>query len=184
MSRPIILAGICFSLLVSLPSLAPAQEGFALKLGVAFNSSEVEDADTDLRLSDAAGWSIGAEYALPLGVTIGLSGYTAGSPDAFDTSEGSLVFLADANYFLRLPSVPISAYGGLHVGLGTYRLDEIESARPEVDFGDRGYQFGLRFQPTSLIGLDAQYRRVSGSLTNEQGSDFERDQFLLSVALF
>jgi hypothetical protein len=116
-------------------------------------------------------------------LAVGLSAYTAGSPDAFDTSEGSLIFLADANLYLKLP-LPVTPYAGMHVGLGSYQLRELEGARPDVDFGDRGYQFGLRFQATRALGLDAQYRRVAGSLYEEQGSEFERNQFILSVALF
>jgi hypothetical protein len=170
-------------LLIAAP--ATAQDGLALKLGGVFNSSTVEERETDLRLADAAGWNVGAEYVFPGGWGVGLSGYTTGSPDAFDTSRGSLVVLADLNYFFRLPLLPLAPYAGLHVGLGTYTMQDVQDgARPRVDFGDRGYQFGVRFQPTSILGIDAQFRRVSGSLADEQEVEFETRQFVLGVTLF
>lgn len=172
------------AILLATPLSGAAQDGFALKLGAAFNSSQVEDRQSGLRLSDAAGWNIGAEYLLPGGIALGLSGYTAGSPQAFDFSEGSLVFLADANYFFFLPMLPVTPYAGLNLGLGSHRLSELDSARPKVDFGDSGYQVGVRLQATRHLGVDVQYRRVSGTVGDDQSSAFDRDQFILSVALF
>jgi opacity protein-like surface antigen len=164
---------------------AHAQDGFALKLGGVFNSSTVEDRETDLRLSDAAGWNVGAEYVFGGGWGVGLSGYTTGSPQRFDTSQGSLVVLADVNRFFRLPLLPITPYVGLHVGLGTYTLQDVQDrVRPQVDFGDRGWQLGVRVQPTALIGLDAQLRRVSGSLAGDQDASFEQRQVVLGVTIF
>src|SRR5690606_10427389 len=97
----------------------------------------------------------------------------------------SLVMLAEANYFINIPLLPITPYAGLHVGLGTYDLDDVENAvRPEVDFGDRGWQVGLRFQPTPMFGLDAQFRRVSGSLSGEQDASFDTNQVLIGVTIF
>jgi hypothetical protein len=178
------LVGLLAPVLALGASPAAAQDGFALKFGTVFNSSTVEDRESDLRLSDAAGWHLGAEYVFA-NLGVGLSGYTAGGPSDFSMSEGSLVFLGEANYFFKLPLFPVSPYAGVHVGLGTYRLDDVRDAvRPEVDFGDRGYQFGLRIQPTRTIGIDAQYRRVSGSLAGEQNRDFETNQILLGVTLF
>jgi opacity protein-like surface antigen len=172
--------------LAALATAAPAaaQSGFALKGGLVFNSSDVEDDGTSTDLSDAAGFHVGAEYMLPLGVAIGISGYTAGSPGDFDTSEGSLLVLADANYFFSLPLLPLKPYVGAHAGLGTLDLGDVEgTARPEVDFDDLGFQLGLRFQPTGKLGVDAQYRRVSGSLDNEQSTEFDTNQILVGVIL-
>jgi len=172
-------------LVLVIGSPAVAQDGFGLKLGGVFNSSTVEARETDLRPSDAAGWNLGLEYVLPGGLGLGVSGYTTGSPTHFDTSEGSLVVLADLNYFLRIPLLPIAPYLGLHVGLGTYRLQDVQDGvRPQVDFGDRGYQFGVRFQPTAIFGLDAQLRQVSGSIAGSQDSSFETRQIVLGVTLF
>ncbi len=143
---------LAFSL--ALPALSAAQDGFALKVGGVFNSTDVKELETDLRLSDAAGWSVGAELLLPLGLAVGVSGYTTGSPDSFDFSEGSLVALADANYFLRLPLFPVAPYAGLHVGLGTYTIDDVrEGLAPDVDFGDVGFQVGVRLQAMRTLGI-------------------------------
>jgi hypothetical protein len=180
-----VVTAVAAGLFLAIGSPASAQDGFALKLGGVFNSSTVEERETELRLHDAAGWNLGLEYVLPNGLGLGVSGYTSGSPNDFDTSEGSLVVLADVNYFFRLPLLPVAPYAGLHVGLGTYRMQDVQDGvRPSVDFGDRGWQFGVRFQPTSLIGVDAQFRNVSGSLAGAQESSFETRQLVLGVTLF
>lgn len=162
-----------------------AQSGFALKGSAVFNSSSVETSGTDLDLDDSRGFNVGAEFVLPMGVGVGVSGYTAGSPNDFDTSEGSLIMLGELNYFFNLPLLPITPYAGVHVGLGSYDLADVQGrVTPDVDFGDRGWQVGLRFQPIPLIGIDAQYRRVSGSLEEGQDSEFETNQVLLGITLF
>lgn len=184
MRRSILLLLLIAAAGTAAPALA--QSGFALKGGLVFNSSDVEGDRSDLDLSDAAGFHVGAEYVLPAGIGIGVSGYTAGAPGDFSVSEGSLLVLADANYFLNIPLLPLSPYAGLHVGLGTLELSDFEegTARPEVDFGDLGWQIGLRIQPSALIGIDAQYRRVSGSLRGAQDTSFDTNQFLIGVTVF
>jgi hypothetical protein len=182
--RTVFTAFIVASGVAALSAPAGAQDGFALKFGAAFNSSTVESLETDLRFSDAAGWTLGAEYVLPLGFGIGVSGYTAGSPRAFEVAESSMVFIADANYFLRIPGLPLAPYAGAHVGLGRYRFDEVDDARPEVEFGDLGYQVGIRLQAARSLGIDAQFRSISRSAGAEQEPAFERKQFLLSATLF
>jgi hypothetical protein len=162
---------------------AEAQEGFALKGSLLFNSSNVEGAETDYE--DSTGFNIGAEMVFPFGLGVGVSGYTAGSPEDFSFSEGSLVVLAEANYFINIPALPVSPYVGAHVGLGTVELGDLENTpRPEADFGDLGFQVGVRFQPISVLGIDAQYRRVSHSLAEIQDSKFESNQFLIGITLF
>jgi hypothetical protein len=178
-------SGLFIAAVLIVPVPASAQQGFALKAGPVFNSSDVREQETSLRLSDAAGWSAGIEYLLPMGLAFGLSGYTAGSPDAFDVSEGSLVMLAETNLFVKLPLLPFMTYGGVHVGLGTYTIDEVRAReRPTIDFGDRGWQVGARIQLFKQLGIDAQYRRVSGSLAGDQDDSFETNQFTLGAALF
>lgn len=174
---------------LAIAGVAPvaAQSGFALKGGLVFNSSEVRGADSyDVRPSDAAGFHLGAELVLPLGIGIGVSGYTAGSASDFDASEGSLVMLGEANYFFDLPVLPVTPYAGLHVGLGTLDLRQVDGGAPQpaVDTGDLGYQVGARLRLGRMLGLDAQYRRVSYSLQDQQGPEFDNDQLLLGVTLF
>lgn len=185
MKRAIFLGLLSAGLLAGAAAPASAQDGFALKGGAVFNRSSVDDDGRNLDLSDAAGWNLGAEVVLPLGLGVGISGYTVGSPSDFDASQGSLVVLGEANYFLKLPFLPVAPYAGVHVGMGTYTLQDVENrVQPEVDFGDLGYQFGVRFQATPMLGLDAQVRRISGSLAGQQDVDFETNQVLLSVTLF
>jgi hypothetical protein len=109
--RSLMLVGLLAPVLALGASPAAAQDGFALKFGTVFNSSTVEDRESDLRLSDAAGWHLGAEYVFA-NLGVGLSGYTAGGPSDFSMSEGSLVFLGEANYFFKLPLFPVSPTRG------------------------------------------------------------------------
>lgn len=173
------------ALLFASAAPAAAQSGFALKGGLVFNEGTVNEARADEQIPQSNGFHVGLEYVLPLGIGVGVSGYTVGAPEDFDTGEGALNFLAEANYFFKLPILPIAPYAGVHVGLGTYSLGEVaDGPEPEVDFGDLGYQVGVRIQPTRLIGIDAQYRRVSGSLAENQEASFESDQFVVGITLF
>lgn len=165
---------------------APAQQGLALKGHYLYNSSDVNRERTDT-LPAADGFGIGMEYVLPLGVGVGVSGYTSGGATDLDVETTSLVVLAEANYFFRLPVVPVSPYAGVHAGLGRYSREQAEGAeRPRVrdSATELGFQVGLRVQLVSLLGLDAQYRRVSTSAFEEQGSSLERSQLLVGVTLF
>ena len=164
---------------------AEAQSGFALKGGLLFNSSSVEAEGQDLNIEDSKGFNVGVEYVLPFGIGIGVTGYTAGSPEDFDFSEGSLITLGEINYFVNVPTLPISPYVGAHTGLGAVEISEVEDMPvPEVDFGDLGFQVGVRIQPHPMLGIDAQYRRVSGSLRQLQAAEFESNQFLIGITLF
>ena len=60
---------------------------------------------------------------------------------------------------------------------------------PDLELGDDsrsqlGYQFGLRFQPTPMLGVDAQWRHMSTSTAAGQSGRFERNQVLLGITLF
>jgi hypothetical protein len=171
-----------------LPGAAPlaAQGGFALKGGFVLNQHVVDEARIVREIPDAHGFTLGAELFLgALGV--GVSGYTAGGASSFDFTDGSFNVLADLNYRLKLPLLPIAPYAGVHTGLGSYSFSEIRNGdadRPDIDFGDIGLQLGVRLQPTSLIGIDVQYRRVSGSLAVAQDVGFSTNQFLVGLTLF
>ncbi|HEV2129674.1 MAG TPA: hypothetical protein VGR27_01140 [Longimicrobiaceae bacterium] len=160
-----------------------AQSGLALKGHYVYNRSAVEAGQ---RLPAADGFGLGAEFVLPFGLGVGVTGYTSGHVSEF-SDDSNVVGLAEANYFLKLPLLPLAPYVGVHAGLGTY-------TREDVGFADRprlrdthtyvGYQFGVRFQPISVIGFDAQYRRVSDWAAGAQDTRFERGQVLLGVTLF
>ena len=138
------------------------------------------------QLPDADAFGLGAEFVLPFGLGVGVSGYTAQSDEeGIETSEFTI--LGEANYFFKLPVVPISPYVGVHAGLG--RLDQDNVSDPSLEIQDKsrsqlGYQLGVRFQVTQMIGLDAQWRRMSTSADEDQDDRLERDQVLLGVTVF
>ena len=165
---------------------AHAQQGFALKGHYIFNSATVNEERGDT-LPDASGFSIGAELVLPLGIGVGVSGYTSGGVTEQDVETSSLTVLAEANYFLKLPLLPVSPYAGVHAGLGRFSKEDLNDPQaPEIEDTrtQLGFQVGLRVQLGSLLGLDAQYRRVSTSAAENQGSGLDRNQYLVGVTLF
>jgi hypothetical protein len=177
-----------FSLLLALGSAAAAhaQQGFALKGHYIFNSSTVNEERADT-LPDADGISLGAEFVLPFGIGVGVSGYTSGGVTDQDVETSSLTVLAEANYFLNLPLLPVSPYAGVHAGLGRFSKEDLNDPQaPEIEDTrtQLGFQVGVRVQLGSLLGLDAQYRRVSTSAADNQDSGFDRNQYLVGVTLF
>ncbi|HEU0079020.1 MAG TPA: outer membrane beta-barrel protein, partial [Longimicrobiaceae bacterium] len=177
-----------FSLLLVLGSAAGAhaQQGFALKGHYIFNSSSVNEERADT-LPDASGVSIGAEFVLPLGIGVGVSGYAAGGATDQDVETSALTVLAEANYFLNLPLLPVSPYAGVHAGLGRFSKEDLNDPQaPDIEDTrtQLGFQVGVRVQLGSMLGLDAQYRRVSTSAAENQGGDLERNQYLVGVTLF
>ena len=168
-------------MLGAVPGLA--QQGFALKGHFLYNSSAREGARDSI--PSANGFSIGAEVVLPLGIGLGVSGYAAGGADRFFNDEGStLTGLAEANYFLRLPLIPISPYAGVHAGLGRITRRDNGDLLRDRSLTQLGFQLGVRVQPISLLGLDAQFRRVSQSAAESQAGSLERNQILVGVTLF
>lgn len=176
-----LVAGVALSGLLALP--AEAQDGFALKGHFIINSTAAEEAQENRELPGADAFGLGAEFVLPFGLGIGVSGYTAQSDDEFETREFTI--LGEANYFLSLPMLPIAPYAGVHAGLGV--LDREDVGGLEIQDKNRsqlGYQLGVRFQLSQLIGLDAQWRRMSTSASADQDDRLERDQVLVGVTIF
>lgn len=179
-----LLAGAALSALAAAP--ANAQSGFALKGHYIINSSAAEEAQETRQLPDADAFGLGAEFVLPFGLGVGVSGYTTSSDEeGFEAREYTI--LGEANYFINIPMLPISPYLGLHAGLGV--LDQENVSNPDLEIQDKsrsqlGYQVGVRFQVTPMIGLDAQWRRMSTSADEDQDDRLERDQVLLGVTLF
>jgi hypothetical protein len=180
--------GLARSVLVGIPLLfglvvpLAAQDAFALKAGFIYNRSEVEAAAD---VSGANGFSLGLEYVFPGGLGLGVSAYTGGRVGDFDSQASSIAVAADANYFFST-GLPLAPYVGVHSGLGRYSRadDERPSLRPRDSLGRVGYQAGLRFQLMPMLGLDAQYRRVSSSLRADQPAELSRDQLLIGITLF
>ncbi len=163
---------------------AQAQSGFALKGHYLFNASDVENRETQTPVAD--GFSIGAEFVLPFSVGVGVTAYTTGKATEVDRESTSFGVLAEANYFIDIPLLPVAPYVGVHGGLGQYTIEDAGAADPEFQDSrtQLGWQVGARFQLTQMIGLDAQYRRVSESASEDQGGDLERNQVLVGITLF
>ncbi|MFL5542162.1 MAG: outer membrane beta-barrel protein [Longimicrobiaceae bacterium] len=172
------------------PALS-AQSGPALKAHYVFNQSKVDDARSS-GLDDVPspdGFSIGAEYVLPIGIGIGATAYTEGKATDVDTRTSSFAVLAEANYFAKLPFIPLRPYAGLHAGVGRYTIEDVSggTADPPRVRDNRtqlGYQLGVRWQISPLFGIDGQFRHVSDSASEDQSPDLERNQFLLGITLF
>jgi hypothetical protein len=162
---------------------ARAQQGFALKGHVLFNESKVKGADS---IPAADGFSVGAEYVLPMNIGIGVSAYTTGKVTEANRRASEYGLLAEANYFFKLPIIPVAPYAGVHAGLGHTTVDNLADASPSFkdSRNELGFQVGARIQLTHLLGIDAQWRRVSQSAADTQDSRLERNQVLVGVTLF
>ncbi|HEU0053013.1 MAG TPA: outer membrane beta-barrel protein [Longimicrobium sp.] len=175
---------IAAAVLAAFSTPLSAQSGFALKGHYLFNESEVKDGGDDV--PSANGFSLGAELLLPFSVAVGVSGYTTGSARDFDVETSSFGVLAEANYFLDLPIIPLTPYAGIHAGLGSYTIDQLDDQEPSFKDGrtQLGWQVGVRWQLSSLLGLDAQLRRVSDSAADDQAPELERRQVLVGITVF
>lgn len=169
---------------------ARAQDGFALKGHFVFNKSNVDDArDSGFEdVPSADGFSVGAEYVLPVGIGVGVTAYTEGKATEVNTETTGFSVVAEANYFAKIPLFPVRPYVGVHAGIGRYTIEDVSSGstRPKIE-DDRtqlGFQLGARLQLTNTVGIDAQYRRVSDSAGESQSPDLERSQFLVGITLF
>jgi opacity protein-like surface antigen len=184
MTRKVVRYAFAALLLAAASAPLQAQQGFALKGHYLFNSSRVKGTDS---IPAHDGFSVGAEYVLPLGIGVGISGYTTGDVTSANRRTTEYGVLAEANYFLKLPIIPVSPYAGINAGLGSYRVNDIStSTRPEIkdSRAQLGWQVGARLQLTHMLGIDAQYRRVSQSASDEQDARLERNQVLVGVTLF
>jgi hypothetical protein len=172
-------------------SAAPAlgaQQGPALKAHFVFNQSKVDDARSSGfdQVPSPDGFSVGAEYVLPMGIGIGASAYAEGSARNVDTQSTNFTVVGEANYFLKLPMLPVRPYLGVHAGLGRYTIDNLSDASPRIEDSrtELGYQAGVRLQLTPMLGIDGQYRHMSDASSDEQSPSLERNQFLVGITLF
>lgn len=177
--------------LLSAPERAAAQSGFGLKGHLVYNASTAQtfrdNPDTSLG-SDFSGFSLAGEYLIPFGLGIGLSGTASGDPR--DTDRATVfMLLAEANYYLDLPVLPVQPFAGVHVGIGSWSWD----VRDEVVGGDGfsdleradfGWQVGVRITLFGPLSIEGMFRRMSASAEQEQDPGFESDQVLLGVRIF
>lgn len=163
---------------------AQAQSGFALKGHYLFNASDADEDQTPA----ADGFSVGAEVVLPFNIGVGVSAYTTGKATDVDTEASAFGVLAEANYFIDLPLLPVTPYVGVHGGLGQYTIEDVTGGEADPELEDSrtqlGWQVGARLQLSPMFGVDAQYRRVSEFASETQGGDLERNQFLIGVTVF
>jgi hypothetical protein len=177
-----ILAAIAAS--ISSAAALPAQSGFSLKANTIFNRESVEERH---HIPAAVGIGAGAELVLPGGLGIGVSAYSGGRLSTLHREVSSTTVLGEANYHLPIPLLPIRPYAGVHVGLGSYTRAELanpDQPRMKDDLRQLGYQLGVRVPFRSMIGLEAQYRRVSTWLSREQDGRFSREQILVGITIF
>jgi hypothetical protein len=163
---------------------AVAQSGFALKASHIYNHVQSKGAT---EVNGASGFGVGAEYVLPIvGLGVGVSAYTVGRPGEFNFENSTVNAVAEANYFFKLPLIPVAPYAGVHTGLGQFALGDNDriDARPRDGWRQVGFQAGVRVQLISLLGVDAQFRRVSSSLAAGQGDELSRNQVLVGITLF
>ena len=165
---------------------AAAQSGLAIKGHLLFNETNAREAEENRRVPAENGFSVGAEYVLPIGLGVGVSAYTEGKASTDELETRRFGVLAEANYFFSIPVIPIRPYVGLHAGLGQYTYEDVGNQRPEIKDSrtELGYQAGLRWQVTQMIGVDAHYRHVSDSASDEQSPELERNQVLVGITLF
>src|ERR1700741_1450938 len=166
----------------------PAQSGFALKGHYVFNESNAKnDQGTGFEeVPSPDGFSLGAELVLPMGIGVGVTGYAEGSATEFDTETSSFGVIAEANYFIRVPVLPLRPYVGVHAGLGRYPIDSLDDTTPKIEDSrtQLGWQAGVRLQLSSTFALDGQFRHMSDSASDDQSPDLERNQVLIGIALF
>lgn len=162
---------------------AQAQQGFALKGHYLFNASDVENEE---QTPAADGYSVGAELVLGRSLGVGVTAYTTGKVTEFERESTSFGVLAEANYFIDLPLLPVTPYVGVHGGIGQYTVDEVgeDAAEFKDDRTQLGFQVGARWQFNQLLGLDAQYRRVSEFGAQTQGGELDRNQILVGITVF
>jgi opacity protein-like surface antigen len=169
---------------------ASAQTGFGLKGHLVYNASTAQTFQNDPNVDAAgnfAGFNLGAEYVLPMGLAFGVTGYASGDPR--DTDRGTIFLaLAEVNYYLDIPALPLSPFAGVHVGLGSFSWDVrdegLGSDLGDLDRADFGWQLGARLQLMRGLAVEATYRRLSAPAEAAQNPGFESDQVLLGVRIF
>jgi hypothetical protein len=173
------------------PSPAAAQSGFGLKAHLVYNASTAQtfrdEPDSSLG-SDFAGFNLGGEYMLPFGLGIGLTGTASGDPRDTDRATVFMV-LAEANYYLDIPMLPVRPFVGAHIGLGSWSWDVRDELVDGDGFSDLeraklGWQLGVRVNLPGPLSIEGMYRRMSASAAEAQDPGFEADQVLLGIRLF
>lgn len=183
-------AGLVFLFIVQGAAPVSAQTGFGLKGHLVYNASTAQTFQSDPDASAAGefvGFNLGAEYVLPVGLALGVTGYTSGDPRDTDRATVFMV-LGEANYYLDLPVLPVSPFVGAHVGLGTWAWDVRSEVLGEdlgdLDRAELGWQLGVRLSLARGLAVEAMYRRLSATAEAELNPGFEADQVLIGIRAF
>jgi hypothetical protein len=130
------------------------------------------------------GYGGGLEIVLPSGFSFGVVGYTNGRVSEWDTDLNMVNVAAEFNYFLKLRALRLAPFVGVHGGLVRFAGGEFQDISWHDGFSDLGYQYGVRFQPFALLGVDVQMRHLS-TFMGSDGFDGSTDRhFLIGMTLF
>jgi len=166
---------------------ASAQTGFGLKAHLVYNASAAEtfeDERSSRSVGDFVGLGLGAEYVLPFGLGLGVTGQASGDPR--DTDRATvLMVLAEANYHMNIPMLPITPFAGAHIGLRTFSSDArnefLNGDRGDLDRARVGWQAGVRVQVVRRLSVEGMYRRLSARAESALDPGFEGGQVILGV---
>lgn len=187
--RALLLAPILVAALAALAAPAAAQHdsfnsGFKLRGDFHFDRSTVASVG-DIQQPEH-GYGLGLEYnGRNLGVA--LYGFALGRPRGFDSHETPVNVVLEGNYYVPIDGLRLAPFGGVHTGLGQFTGDYFADPhfpRIQDGLGNLGYQLGVRFQPLSQLGVEAQWRRHASSVYYDGLDRFERTQILVGVVLF
>lgn len=157
--------------------------GVSLHGNLHFNRSEIHAVE-DVRQPEH-GYGLGLEFAGSR-AAVGLYGFAQGRARAFDSQSTQVHLTLEGNYYLPLESLRLAPFAGVHTGLGTLGRDYFDDPflpRPRDGLGDLGYQFGVRFQPFSVVGVEAQWRQHAGSIQDELAPESEHRQVIVGVVI-
>ncbi len=178
-------------LLVATATAAEAQRGnssfvsgIKVKGNLHFNRSSVESVNDVFEAENAYG--AGLEF-VGSRIGVGLYGYTDGRTRAFSADTTVFYVVGEANYYFPIDGLRLAPYAGVHTHLGNFDRSYFKDPhlpRPKDGFGGLGYQIGVRYKPLPIVGIDAQWRRQSDSVWEDQRGFLERNQVLVGVVLF
>jgi hypothetical protein len=158
--------------------------GIKLRGNYHVNRSAVQTASE--RPTQEDGYGFGLEInGKHLGIA--LYGFGSGRLSEYEAETSPVIVVAEANYFVPIERLRLAPYAGVHTALGEFTktyFDDPHFPRPQDGVPALGYQFGVRFKPIPVIGLDAQWRRQSAFAATAQDPSLERNQVLVGITLF
>lgn len=188
----LLVAGACLLGLTITPALADAQaqdyDWFGSRLKVRghhlFTNYDTVRGGEDGE-GGKVGYGGGLEIVLPSGLSFGVVGYTNGRVSEWDKEINTVSLAAEFNYFLKLRTLRLAPFVGIHGGLVRFEEGEFQDFGWHDGFSDLGYQYGVRFQPFTLVGVDVQMRHLSTFMGSDALGEQHTDRhFLIGLTLF